>query len=318
MEQEIFSTIQRNQNAPICNDDLFTYEYLDSKQEDICFEDGCLVSTDYLTYLTFENVRFELNQPIKSFEYSNNLLALIYADNSGEVFTLEKKTVKKFQDVSQILMHLDKIYTLEKDYTVKEYLFNLEQSICKESLSSTLEAMSISKENKEVPSNETNKVLFQEKKQIFLTIFKNTLFYFKDNNLYNKEQKKITNSVKKIKELKNDKLLVITEQNNKINLKLTNIYFKLQEEVRIEEDSDKIVEVKLFEDYFVIATFYKIYIFKDNLLYLRKIDEILLAGQTYPLDVVYSPNSRKYNIFCKNRLKNMAYRYINDKKNNLG
>lgn len=59
-------------------------------------------------------------------------------------------------------------------------------------------------------------------------------------------------------------------------------------------------------------------IFKDNYLHLRKIDEILLAGQTYPLDVVYSPNSRKYNIFCKNRLKNMAYRYFNDKKNTLG
>ncbi|KCZ75223.1 hypothetical protein H311_03803, partial [Anncaliia algerae PRA109] len=59
-------------------------------------------------------------------------------------------------------------------------------------------------------------------------------------------------------------------------------------------------------------------IFKENSLFLRKIDDILLSGQTYPLDAVYSPNSRKFNIFCKNRLKNMAYRYFNDKKNTLG
>ncbi|KAG0441173.1 putative transcription initiation factor [Dictyocoela muelleri] len=42
--------------------------------------------------------------------------------------------------------------------------------------------------------------------------------------------------------------------------------------------------------------------------YLRKIDNVYCVGQTFPLEEVYSPHSRKFNIFCKNRLKIEAYK----------
>lgn len=57
---------------------------------------------------------------------------------------------------------------------------------------------------------------------------------------------------------------------------------------------------------------------KEDHFYLRKVEEVLLAGQTFPSDVVYSPNSRKYNIFCKNRLKNTVYRLFNSPENHMG
>lgn len=57
---------------------------------------------------------------------------------------------------------------------------------------------------------------------------------------------------------------------------------------------------------------------KEGQLYLRKIEDILLVGQTLPFEVVYSPNSRKYNVFCKNRLKNTVYRLFNTPENASG
>lgn len=257
MEQEILSAIQRSQCAAICNDDLFTYEQVDAKQDEVCIINNYLVSTDYSSYLTLESIKIELSKPIKSFDYQNNLITLIYADGSGEILTLEGKVYQKFEDVTQILIYDDKIYTLGKDFTVKEYFFTNEQNVSKESLTDVMEGLSISKE--------TGKILFQENKEIYLIIFKNTLFYFKDGNLFNKEQKKVTNSIKKVKELKNNKLLIMTEKNNKINLKITNIYFKLEEEIGIEEEINKVIGMSIFEEYFIIATHYKIYIFKDNL-----------------------------------------------------
>lgn len=53
-------------------------------------------------------------------------------------------------------------------------------------------------------------------------------------------------------------------------------------------------------------------------LYLRKIEDVLLVGQVLPSDVCYSPNSRKYNVFCKNRLKNTVYRFFNSDENHSG
>lgn len=42
--------------------------------------------------------------------------------------------------------------------------------------------------------------------------------------------------------------------------------------------------------------------------YIRKIENVFSVGQTFPLEEVYSPHSRKFNIFCKNRLKVAAFR----------
>ncbi|KAL0264010.1 UNVERIFIED_CONTAM: hypothetical protein PYX00_010946 [Menopon gallinae] len=53
-------------------------------------------------------------------------------------------------------------------------------------------------------------------------------------------------------------------------------------------------------------------------LYMRRIEEVLLAGQTLPSDVVYSPNSRRYNMFCKNRLRNTVYRLLNASREQAG
>lgn len=53
-------------------------------------------------------------------------------------------------------------------------------------------------------------------------------------------------------------------------------------------------------------------------LYMRRIEEVLLAGQTLPSDIVYSPNSRRYNMFCKNRLRNTVYRLFNSSRDQMG
>ncbi|ELQ74900.1 Transcription initiation factor TFIID, subunit TAF1 [Trachipleistophora hominis] len=42
--------------------------------------------------------------------------------------------------------------------------------------------------------------------------------------------------------------------------------------------------------------------------FLRKINAAFTVGQTFPVEEVYSPHSRKLNIFCKNRLKVAAFR----------
>lgn len=42
--------------------------------------------------------------------------------------------------------------------------------------------------------------------------------------------------------------------------------------------------------------------------FLRKINHVFTVGQTFPIEEVYSPHSRKLNIFCKNRLKVAAFR----------
>ncbi|KAF7684670.1 putative transcription initiation factor [Astathelohania contejeani] len=47
----------------------------------------------------------------------------------------------------------------------------------------------------------------------------------------------------------------------------------------------------------------------------RKIDSLYCVGQCLPLEEVFPPHSRKYNIYCKNRLKVMAYRIFYKKDN---
>ncbi|TBU12220.1 subunit TAF1 of transcription initiation factor TFIID [Hamiltosporidium tvaerminnensis] len=49
--------------------------------------------------------------------------------------------------------------------------------------------------------------------------------------------------------------------------------------------------------------------------YVRKITNLFCVGQTLPLEEVFSPHSRKHNVFCKNRLKVAAYRIFYNKEN---
>lgn len=49
--------------------------------------------------------------------------------------------------------------------------------------------------------------------------------------------------------------------------------------------------------------------------YLRPIPSLACVGQTLPMDEVFSPHSRRYNLFCKNRLKVAAYRIFYEKGN---
>ncbi|KAI5192765.1 transcription initiation factor TFIID subunit 1 [Nematocida sp. AWRm77] len=49
--------------------------------------------------------------------------------------------------------------------------------------------------------------------------------------------------------------------------------------------------------------------------YLRPVDFLACVGQTLPMDEVFSPHSRRYNVFCKNRLKVAAYRLFYEKGN---
>ncbi|OAG29291.1 transcription initiation factor TFIID subunit 1 [Nematocida displodere] len=49
--------------------------------------------------------------------------------------------------------------------------------------------------------------------------------------------------------------------------------------------------------------------------YLRPIDTLACTGQTLVMDEVFSPHSRRHNVFCKNRLKVAAYRIFYEKGN---
>lgn len=54
---------------------------------------------------------------------------------------------------------------------------------------------------------------------------------------------------------------------------------------------------------------------EKNVYYLRPIKKLACVGQTLPVEEAFSPHSRKYNIFCKNRLKVAAYRMFYKKGN---
>ncbi|KAI5172519.1 transcription initiation factor TFIID subunit 1 [Nematocida sp. LUAm3] len=49
--------------------------------------------------------------------------------------------------------------------------------------------------------------------------------------------------------------------------------------------------------------------------YIRAIDALAAVGQTLPLDEVFSPHSRRHNLFCKSKLKVAAYRLFYEKGN---
>ncbi|KRH93170.1 Transcription initiation factor TFIID, subunit TAF1, partial [Pseudoloma neurophilia] len=52
----------------------------------------------------------------------------------------------------------------------------------------------------------------------------------------------------------------------------------------------------------------------ETSIFIREIDELYCIGQTFPSEEVFSPHSRKLNIFCKNRLKQFCFKKINEKK----
>lgn len=236
MDQEIISTIQRNQKSIFNSDDLFIYEPIDSFPEDQSIYNNNIITTNYSTFVTVENHVFYLKQPIISYFYCNRLLALIYADNTGEVLTSEEKTIMKFKNVCQILVHFDKIYIQECDHTVKEYNYD-----------------------------GTHSVLFKENKKITLIMLKDDMYYLKDGILYDKENKRIMNSVVAVKKLRSNKYFVISDKNNKIHIKIINENNKLEEEMVIEEDISGYSEIKTYEEYIIFSTKFRIFIFKDNL-----------------------------------------------------
>jgi len=49
--------------------------------------------------------------------------------------------------------------------------------------------------------------------------------------------------------------------------------------------------------------------------YVRTIESLACVGQTLPMEEAFSPHSRRYNVFCKNRLKVAAYRIFYEKGN---
>lgn len=55
-------------------------------------------------------------------------------------------------------------------------------------------------------------------------------------------------------------------------------------------------------------------IIKNTNFYIRKINNLITVGQTFPGEEVFSPHSRKMNVFCKNRLKQFCFRYANNQK----
>ncbi|EPR78186.1 Transcription initiation factor TFIID subunit 111 KDa [Spraguea lophii 42_110] len=54
---------------------------------------------------------------------------------------------------------------------------------------------------------------------------------------------------------------------------------------------------------------------KEYVGYIRPFKNIYVVGQIFPLQEIFGPHSRKYNIFCKNRLKVTAFKIFQRKEN---
>lgn len=84
--------------------------------------------------------------------------------------------------------------------------------------------------------------------------------------------------------------------------------------LKLRENTSSIVNNLFKARVYTHKSKYFLLIIKNNNVYIRKINNLITVGQTFPSEEVFSPHSRKMNLFCKNRLKQFCFRYANNQK----
>lgn len=109
-------------------------------------------------------------------------------------------------------------------------------------------------------------------------------------------------------------------QNNILDNDIAPIIMQINEEpfpVKLRENTVALLNNMFKARVYKHSTHDYLLIIKDGTFFIREISNLYCVGQTFPSEEIFSPHSRRLNIYCRNRLKQFCFRYKkqNKKKN---